>query len=58
MLEIPVSDMKSNESVVKSIRIEVGFFDGLKIKSAGYVVTKLTISWDGERGIIRKKVVV
>jgi len=50
--------MKPNESVVKSIMIEVGFFDGLKIKSAGYVVAKLTISWDGEREIIRKKVVV
>ena len=55
-LVIPVGDMRPNESVVKSIRIEVSFFDGLKIRSAGYVTAKLTISWKGGREIIRKKI--
>ncbi len=55
-LVIPIVDMRPNDSVVKSIRIEVGFFDGLKIRSAGYVIAKLTISWKGGREVIRKKI--
>ena len=55
---IPIGDMKPNGSVVKSVRIEVGFFDGLKIKSAGYVTAKLTISWRNGREVIVKRIAI
>ncbi|WP_290902262.1 hypothetical protein [Ferroglobus sp.] len=57
-LEVVVGDIKPNESTVKTVEISVSFFDGLKIKSKGYVDVKLTISWDGGREVMRKRVYV
>ncbi len=55
-LVIPVGDMKPNSSVEKKVEISVSFFDGLKIKSKGYVDAKLTISWDGGREVFKKRI--
>ncbi len=55
-LEINVGDMKPNESVDKTVELSVSFFDGLKIKSKGYVDAKLVIKWDGGREVFRKRV--
>jgi len=55
-LVIPVGDMEPNSSVEKRVRISVGFFDGLKIKSMGYVDAKLTISWDGGKEVFKKRI--
>lgn len=57
-LIIPVGDMEPNSSVEKKVEISVGFFDGLKIKSKGYVDVKLTISWDGGREVFKKRIKV
>ena len=55
-LTLSVGDIKPNESVEKTVELSVGFFDGLKIKSKGYVNAKLVIKWDGGREVFRKKV--
>jgi len=57
-LVIPIGDMKPNSSVEKSVEISVSFFDGLKIKSRGYVDAKLTISWDGGREVFRRRIMI
>jgi len=49
-----VVDAKS--SIEKEVEISVGFFDGLKIKSKGYVDAKLTISWDKGKEIFKKRI--
>ena len=54
-LVIPIGDLKHNGSVVKVINVSVSFFDGLRIKSARYVVAKLTIIWDGGREVFIRK---
>ncbi len=55
-LVIKVGDMKPNSSVEKKVEISVGFFDGLRIKSKGYVDAKLTISWNGGREVFKKRI--
>ncbi|WP_457550231.1 hypothetical protein [Archaeoglobus sp.] len=57
-LVIPIGDMEPNSSVEKKVEISVSFFDGLKIKSKGYVNAKLTISWDGGREVFKKRIKV
>jgi len=39
-----------------AVEISVRFFDGLKIKSKGYVDAKLTILWDKGREVYRKRI--
>ncbi len=51
-----VGDMDAKSSVEKEVEISVGFFDGLKIKSKGYVDAKLTISWDKGREVFKKRI--
>ncbi len=55
-LVIKVGDMEPNSSVEKKVEISVGFFDGLRIKSKGYVDAKLTISWNGGREVFKKRI--
>jgi hypothetical protein len=55
-LTIAVGDMNPKSSVEREVEISVSFFDGLKIKSRGYVDVKLTISWDGGREVIKKRI--
>ena len=55
-LAINVGDIKPNESVEKVVELSVSFFDGLKIKSKGYVDAKLVIRWDGGKEVFRKRV--
>ncbi len=55
-LVIPIGDMEPNSSVERKVEISVGFFDGLKIKSKGYVDVKLMISRDGEKEIFRRSI--
>ena len=59
-LVIALGDMEANSSVEKEVEISVGFFDGLKIKSKGYVYAKLTITWENEgkssREVYRKRI--
>jgi len=40
-----IGNMRKNESVVKSIKISVGFFDALKIKSEGKLKLVLKVLW-------------
>ncbi|RLI74429.1 hypothetical protein DRP04_14670 [Archaeoglobales archaeon] len=55
-LTIAVGDMGAKSRVEKEVEISVGFFDGLKIKSKGYVNAKLTISWDKGKEVFKKKI--
>ena len=57
-LVISIGDMKPNSSVEKKVEISVGFFDGLKIKSRGYVDAKLTVSWNGGKEVFKKRIKV
>ncbi len=55
-LVIKVGDMKPKSTVEKNVEISVGFFDGLRIKSKGYVDAKLTISWKGNKEVFKKRI--
>ena len=55
-LTIVVGNMDAKSSIEKEVEISVGFFDGLKIKSKGYVDAKLTISWDKGKEIFKKRI--
>ena len=55
-LTIVVGNMDAKSSIEKEVEISVGFFDGLKIKSKGYVDAKLTISWNKGKEIFKKRI--
>lgn len=55
-LKIDVGNMKPNESVDKTAELSVSFFDGLRIKSKGYVDIKLIIKWDKGKEILRRRI--
>lgn len=56
MMEIKLGNLKPGESVDKTVKLSVSFFDGLRIRSRGYVDVKLVIKWTGGRETLIKRI--